>query len=57
VVEKGACYWAANPDIVAGLLGEVAEPELLPPWLWTGPLDRTYLVYALRLRVPEDAPE
>jgi hypothetical protein len=52
VVATGACYWAANPELVNGLLVEVAQPELLAPWLWTGPLERTYLVYALRLRVP-----
>lgn len=52
VVGSGAGYFAANPELVAGLLAEVGTPELLDPWLWTGPLDRTYLVYALRLRVP-----
>ena len=55
VVDSGAGYFAANPELVAGLLGEVGTPELLDPWLWTGPLERTYLVYALRLRVPVDA--
>ena len=25
-----------------------AEPELLDPWLWTGPESRTYMVYAIR---------
>jgi hypothetical protein len=54
VVATGACYWAANPELVNGLLVEVGPSELLPPWLWTGPLARTYLVYALRLRVPLD---
>jgi hypothetical protein len=54
-VTTGACYYAANPEIVGGLLAEVGAPELLEPWLWTGPLRRTYLVYALRLRVPFDA--
>ena len=24
------------------------EAEQLEPWLWTGPFERTYLVYALR---------
>jgi hypothetical protein len=52
VVNSGAAYFAANPELVAGLLAEVGTPELLDPWLWTGPLERTYLVYALRLRVP-----
>jgi hypothetical protein len=51
VVRSGAGYFAANPELVAGLLAEVGTPELLDPWLWTGPLERTYLVYALRLRV------
>ncbi len=52
VVAKSAGYFAANPEIIAGLLSEVGTPALLPPWLWTGPLGRTYLVYALRLRLP-----
>jgi hypothetical protein len=55
VVSAGAAYFAANPELVAGLLAEVGPPELLAPWLWTGPLARTYLVYALRLRLPVDA--
>jgi hypothetical protein len=55
VVASGAGYFAANPELLAGLLAEAGTPELLDPWLWTGPLDRTYLVYALRLRVPVDA--
>jgi hypothetical protein len=55
VVEAGAGYFAAKPEIVAGLLEEVGTPELLEPWLWTGPLARTYLVYAMRVRVPVDA--
>jgi len=55
VVSAGAAYFAANPELVAGLLAEVGPPELLAPWLWTGPHARTYLVYALRLRLPLDA--
>jgi hypothetical protein len=55
VVDAGTGYFAANPEIVAGLLEEVGPPELLEPWLWTGPLARTYLVYAMRIRVPVDA--
>jgi hypothetical protein len=55
VVAKGAGYFAANPEILSGLLSEVATPELLPPWLWTGALERTYLVYALRLKLPDYA--
>jgi hypothetical protein len=57
VVASGAGYFAANPELLAGLLAEVATPELLEPWLWTGPLERTYLVYALRLRMPLHAQE
>jgi hypothetical protein len=55
VVSSGAAYFTANPELAAGLLAEVATPELLEPWLWTGPLERTYLVYALRVRIPVDA--
>jgi hypothetical protein len=53
VVESGAGYYAANPELVAGVLSHAGKPELLPPWLWTGPLGRTYLVYALRLAVAD----
>jgi hypothetical protein len=49
VVRSGACYFAANPEVLGALLAQVGAPELLPPWLWAGPLARTYLVYALRL--------
>jgi hypothetical protein len=49
IVASGACYFAANPDIIRRLLLQVGEPELLDPWLWTGPLDRTYFVYAYRV--------
>lgn len=49
VVRRGACYFAANPEIIASFFRRVGEPELLDPWLWTGALQRTYLVYALRL--------
>jgi hypothetical protein len=57
IVESEVFYQAANPTLIRRLLrrddalrGRAGEPELLPPWLWTGPLDRTYLVYALRLQ-------
>jgi hypothetical protein len=53
VVASGAGYYAANPELVRALLAEAGEPEMLPPWLWTGPLARTYLVYALRLAVAD----
>jgi hypothetical protein len=49
VVKVGACYHAANPDVVRSFLRRVGEPELLEPWLWTGAFGRTYLVYAFRL--------
>lgn len=55
VVQGGTGYFAANPEIIAGLLAEVGTPTLVEPWLWTGPLARTYLVYALRLRIGADA--
>ncbi|MDB4982271.1 MAG: hypothetical protein JWM82_3023 [Myxococcales bacterium] len=53
VVASGAGYYAANPALVESLLAEAGAPEMLPPWLWTGPLARTYLVYALRLQVAD----
>jgi hypothetical protein len=49
IVAAGACYFAANPEIVRRMLRQVGEPELLDPWLWTGPLGRTYFVYAYRV--------
>lgn len=55
VVSAGASYFAANPKLIRDTLRHhpdlaerAGEPEQLPPWLWTGPLERTYLVYALR---------
>jgi hypothetical protein len=57
VVASGAGYYAANPEVVATILSHAGTPEFLPPWLWTGPLDRTYLVYALRLSVPSPDPD
>jgi hypothetical protein len=55
IVAKGASYFAANPKLINDILlhdprlAECAgEPEQLEPWLWTGPFERTYLVYALR---------
>jgi hypothetical protein len=56
IVDTEVFYQAANPTLVRRLLrrdetlrGRAGEPQLLDPWLWTGPLGRTYLVYALRL--------
>jgi hypothetical protein len=51
VVASGAGYYAANPEVVSSILSHAGTPELVPPWLWTGPLGRTYLVYAMRLLV------
>jgi hypothetical protein len=55
IVDSGASYFAANPKLIRDILSydlRLAEhagaPEQLAPWLWTGPLGRTYLVYALR---------
>lgn len=57
VVDSETFYLAANPTLIRRLLrrddalrGLADEPQLLDPWLWTGPRERTYLVYALRLR-------
>lgn len=32
------------------------SPQLTGAWLWTGPRDRTYLVYAMRLQRPSQPP-
>ena len=40
---------------LTGVLAHAGTPELLDPWLWTGPLGRTYLVYAVQLRVPPES--
>jgi hypothetical protein len=57
IVETGAYYFAANPNLIRELsrrnelfCDRVTEPELLDPWLWNGPLDRKYLVYAFRFQ-------
>jgi hypothetical protein len=54
-VNGGASYFAANPKLIKDImqhdprLAECAgEAEQLEPWLWTGPFERTDLVYALR---------
>ena len=54
VTDAGASYFAANPKLISDALryhpelsDHTSEPELLTPWLWAGPLGRTYLVYAL----------
>jgi hypothetical protein len=50
-------YTSANPLLLARLVRRDAvlkaafsAPEVLPPWLWTGPFERTYLVYPQILR-------
>jgi hypothetical protein len=55
IVDGGASYFAANPKLIREMLHHdpqlaerAGEPEPLDPWLWTGPLERTYLVYGLR---------
>ena len=48
VVTKRAFYHLARPDMVRDLLRDIAPERAvtaLSPWLWTGPLARTYLVY------------
>jgi hypothetical protein len=56
IVASRACYHVANPALVTSILesdsfrGRVSDPDLLAPWLWSGRLDRTYFVYALRIR-------
>jgi hypothetical protein len=52
VVEKRSFYQLARPELVSGLLEEVAPERAqkpLSPWLWTGPLERTYLVYGFEI--------
>jgi len=55
IIEKEAFYASANPNLILQLWEQddllqshTAEPDLLDPWLWTGPESRTYLVYAIR---------
>jgi len=52
VVKARSFYQVARPDLISDLLTELSErePEPLSPWLWTGPQDRTYLVYGYELR-------
>ena len=56
IVASGACYHVAKPALVTSILESdgfrerVWDPDLLDPWLWWGRLDRTYFVYALRMR-------
>jgi hypothetical protein len=55
IVASGSAYHSANPAVIRAILAQeplqarVEEAALLDPWLWTGRLGRTYLVYALRI--------
>jgi hypothetical protein len=51
-VQKRAYYHLARPDLIEGLLAELApEHRVQPisPWLWTGREQRTYLVYGFKI--------
>ncbi|MET0593925.1 MAG: hypothetical protein ABW133_14580 [Polyangiaceae bacterium] len=57
IVERAAYYHVANPNLIEQVLetepvlrAMAGESELLPPWIWTGALDRSYFVYALRFQ-------
>jgi len=52
VVRQRAFYHVAQPAFVSDLLNELAPDRpvrRLSPWLWTGPEDRTYLVYGYEI--------
>jgi hypothetical protein len=55
IIERESYYASANPNLILelwqrdDLLRSCSHaPDLLEPWLWTGPEARTYLVYAIR---------
>jgi hypothetical protein len=55
IIESESFYASANPNLILQLWQHdellqtsTTEPDLLDPWLWTGPENRTYLVYAIR---------
>lgn len=57
IIDGESFYASANPNLILQLWeqdellqGSTGEPNLLEPWLWTGPQRRTYLVYAIRAR-------
>jgi hypothetical protein len=59
IVGQDLVFAAANPVLLGRLLrrdpvlkGAFAAPEVLAPWLWTGPFERTYLIYPQVLRAP-----
>jgi len=54
---EGRLFEAGSPIVIrrilyrdTGLETLLESPRLTAAWLWTGPLDRTYLVYAMRLQ-------
>ena len=51
VIQSRTFYQIARPDLIADLLGALSEPAPTPisPWLWTGPQQRTYLVYGFSI--------
>ncbi len=52
VVRQRAFYHLARPELLRDLLNDLAperSPRQLPPWLWNGPQQRTYLVYGFAL--------
>jgi hypothetical protein len=56
VVAENRFYAGSNPRLIGQLLrrdpvlsSAFAPARSLAPWLWTGQLDRTYLVYGLAL--------
>lgn len=52
VVQKRAYYHLARPDLIEGLVVELApERRIMPisPWLWPGREQRTYLVYGFKI--------
>jgi len=55
VLQKRAFYHLAHPELLRDLLNELAperSPQQLAPWLWNGPLERTYLVYGFAAPPP-----
>lgn len=56
VLAKRAFYHVAHPQLIRDELSSEAPERAvseLPPWLWTGPQARTYLVYAYAISAPD----
>jgi hypothetical protein len=52
VVASGSTFAGANPHVIRSLVDRderIESTQWLEPWLWTGALERTYLVYGMRL--------